>query len=177
MLQRRSPGSATSGLPSAPAIRPRRRYRLACPETWKLPFLPARHTCDAARRCWGEPRPPSGSLAARSAVTARSMVARSVPEVTRVMAGAMRKMAVYLGLVEDEEDQYDEVEAEQRPEPQLVRRYAADDPRVERPTVVRRASRNAEPHRGGAPTVAPVRPSYRITTVQPRTYNEARQIG
>jgi cell division inhibitor SepF len=94
------------------------------------------------------------------------------------MAGAMRKMAVYLGLVEDEDDQYDELEAEQQPEPQLVRRYAADEqPRVERPTVVRRSSRNVETHRGATATVAPARPNYRITTVQPRTYNEARQIG
>ncbi|MFL6238413.1 MAG: cell division protein SepF [Actinomycetes bacterium] len=95
------------------------------------------------------------------------------------MAGAMRKMAVYLGLVEDEDDQYDDVEPDQhQPEPQLVRRYAADEPRVERPAVVRRSARNAEPGRGGTATaVAPPRPSYRITTVQPRTYNEARQIG
>jgi cell division inhibitor SepF len=98
------------------------------------------------------------------------------------MAGAMRKMAVYLGLVEDEEDQYDELETEQ-PEPTLVRRYAADDPRVEqrpaeqRPSVVRRAPRAAEASRVAATAVAPPRPSYRITTVQPRTYNEARQIG
>jgi cell division inhibitor SepF len=95
------------------------------------------------------------------------------------MAGAMRKMAVYLGLVEDEEDPYDELEHEQQPEPTLVRRYAADDPRVEqpRPSVVRRAPRAAEASRNTATAVAPSRPSYRITTVQPRTYNEARQIG
>src|SRR5436190_7809749 len=94
------------------------------------------------------------------------------------MAGAMRKMAVYLGLVEDEDDHYDELEAEQQPEPTLVRRYAADDPRVEqRPSVVRRAPRAADSPRAAATAVAPARPSYRITTVQPRTYNEARQIG
>ncbi len=94
------------------------------------------------------------------------------------MAGAMRKMAVYLGLVEDEDDQYDELDADQHDaEPQLVRRYAADDAPVERPTVVRRSARVAESPRAAATAVAPQRPSYRITTVQPRTYNEARQIG
>jgi cell division inhibitor SepF len=93
------------------------------------------------------------------------------------MAGAMRKMAVYLGLVEDEDDQYDELDTEHQGEPQLVRKYAADDPRIERPTVVRRAARVAESPRATATAVAPQRPSYRITTVQPRTYNEARQIG
>ena len=96
------------------------------------------------------------------------------------MAGAMRKMAVYLGLVEDEDDQYDDVEPEAAPqEPQVVRRYAADDPRVERPTVVRRTARHTESARAATATaVAPaLRPGYRITTVQPRTYNEARQIG
>src|SRR3954470_13152743 len=97
------------------------------------------------------------------------------------MAGAMRKMAVYLGLVEDEDEHYDEVDTEQQPEPQFVRRYAADDPRVEqRPAVVRGSARSAEAPRAGAATataVAPARQSYRITTVQPRTYNEARQIG
>jgi cell division inhibitor SepF len=95
------------------------------------------------------------------------------------MAGAMRKMAVYLGLVEDEDDPYDELEvADQQPEPQLVRRYSAEEVRAERPPVVRRAARPAEAPRGATATaVAPPRQSYRITTVQPRTYNEARQIG
>ena len=94
------------------------------------------------------------------------------------MAGAMRKMAVYLGLVEDEDDQYDELDGEHQPEPQLVRRYAADETQVDRPTVVRRSARPAEaPRAATATAVAPARTGYRITTVQPRTYNEARQIG
>jgi cell division inhibitor SepF len=97
------------------------------------------------------------------------------------MAGAMRKMAVYLGLVEDEDEHYDDVDGEQpmqQQEPQLVRRYAADDPRVvERPAVVRRSQRSAETPRAATATAVAPRPNYRITTVQPRTYNEARQIG
>jgi cell division inhibitor SepF len=97
------------------------------------------------------------------------------------MAGAMRKMAVYLGLVEDDEDQYDDLaDAEgmhdERHEPAAVRRYsAADDPQIDRPTVVKRGAR-ATATRAPVAT-APMRPDYRITTVQPRTYNEARQIG
>lgn len=96
------------------------------------------------------------------------------------MAGAMRKMAVYLGLVEDDDDRYDEIDTEQaQPEPQLVRRYSAAEARVDRPTAVRRSSRTADAPRGAATAaaVATARPGYRITTVQPRTYNEARQIG
>jgi cell division inhibitor SepF len=97
------------------------------------------------------------------------------------MAGAMRKMAVYLGLVEDDEDQYDDLaDAEgmhdERREPASVRRYsAAEEAPVDRPTVVKRGAR-AMPTRAPV-AAAPVRPDYRITTVQPRTYNEARQIG
>ncbi len=94
------------------------------------------------------------------------------------MAGAMRKMAVYLGLVEDEEhehydDDYDEVE-----DIATVRRYD------EAPS--RAGSRSYdEPSAPAYP--ARVRPTavvpdgsgdaYRITTLHPRTYNEARTIG
>src|SRR3954463_2834770 len=49
----------------------------------------ARHTCGSERRCSAAEAFPSGNV--------------------RAMAGAMRKMAVYLGLVEDEDpDFYDE---------------------------------------------------------------------
>jgi cell division inhibitor SepF len=90
------------------------------------------------------------------------------------MAGAMRKMAVYLGLVEDEEhegyDGYDDGYDE--PAPSVVRR--AEPPaqlRVTRPdeTAVAYA-----PPRG---SVAEAVDAYRITTLHPRTYNEARTIG
>ena len=86
------------------------------------------------------------------------------------MASAMRKMAVYLGLVEDdrryqdsyeEYDEYDEPEDAVEPAPAPARAdyggYASD-------------------HR-----VDPVPPQQvelaRITTLHPRTYNEARTIG
>jgi cell division inhibitor SepF len=100
------------------------------------------------------------------------------------MAGAMRKMAVYLGLVEDDEDQYDDLaEAEgmhdERREPAAVRRYsAAEETQMDRPVVVKRGGRATSTMSTRAPVATePMRPDYRITTVQPRTYNEARQIG
>ena len=85
------------------------------------------------------------------------------------MAGAMRKMAVYLGLVEDEDldGEYDEGGFDDRTH--VVRRGEEPVLRVTRPD--ERAER-------------PVRPepvdsldAYRITTVHPRNYNEARVIG
>jgi cell division inhibitor SepF len=119
------------------------------------------------------------------------------------MAGAMRKMAVYLGLVEDEGryddydefDDYDDVDdtagsrtttrestgrardtsggdfrgrstAAQRDEPRGVVALA------DRPE--RAASRGATAIR---PRIAGGPDGPRITTLHPRTYNEARQIG
>lgn len=88
------------------------------------------------------------------------------------MAGAMRKMAVYLGLVEDEEfdGDYDDEAYDDRPH--VVRRHDEPTLRVTRPDEV--AERPA-----GPPRREPVDPldAYRITTVHPRNYNEARIIG
>ncbi|NSC21182.1 DUF552 domain-containing protein [Streptomyces albus subsp. chlorinus] len=139
------------------------------------------------------------------------------------MAGAMRKMAVYLGLVED--DGYDgrgfdpDDEFEPEPEPERDRRrYESeeshhslqktepDEPvRVVHPPAQREREQEptpavaAESGRPGriAPvsSITPERPNveksapvimpkvvserepYRITTLHPRTYNEARTIG
>ncbi|GAA3847581.1 cell division protein SepF [Streptomyces sedi] len=134
------------------------------------------------------------------------------------MAGAMRKMAVYLGLVED--DGYDrpgygpDDEFEPEPEPERNRRQPAHEPpareRADEPSRVIHppAQRETEPtpapvltdsRRPGriAPvsSITPERPNveksapvimpkvvserepYRITTLHPRTYNEARTIG
>ncbi|MGP3970578.1 cell division protein SepF [Streptomyces sp. 6N223] len=134
------------------------------------------------------------------------------------MAGAMRKMAVYLGLVED--DGYDrpgygpDDEFEPEPEPERARRQPAHEPvereRTEEPVRVVHppAQRETEPtpaallsesRRSGriapvssitsdrqnveksAPVIMPKvvseREPYRITTLHPRTYNEARTIG
>jgi cell division inhibitor SepF len=87
------------------------------------------------------------------------------------MAGAMRKMGIYLGLVEDDErrheagdyDDYDEYE----PEPAVT------------PVRRDRAVRSWEDAQAGHDTgydPTPPQP-YRITTLHPRTYNEARTIG
>ncbi|MCT4355227.1 cell division protein SepF [Streptomyces sp. Je 1-79] len=133
------------------------------------------------------------------------------------MAGAMRKMAVYLGLVEDDGydgrgfDPDDDFEPELEPEPERERRH--QPPRqVEREEPVRVVQQIAprEPVAHAAPlstesgrpariapvaSITPERPSleknapvimpkvvserepYRITTLHPRTYNEARTIG
>jgi cell division inhibitor SepF len=87
------------------------------------------------------------------------------------MAGAMRKMAVYLGLVEDEglDEAYDD-EGYDDHHTQVVRR---EEPalRVTRPDEVPATPR--APRRDAADAME----AYRITTVHPRTYNEARTIG
>lgn len=94
------------------------------------------------------------------------------------MPGTMRKMAVYLGLVEDDfDDDYD-------PEPQVRTREAAPvaAPRpstapeaVARPAATAVAERPAATFRPtGSAAGADV---YRITTLHPRTYNDARRIG
>jgi len=88
------------------------------------------------------------------------------------MAGAMRKMAVYLGLMEDEAErydgeysEYDEFVDDRREEYRPERPMANVAPMPERRSVV-----HAVPAQLGGT-------SYRITTVHPRTYNEARTIG
>ena len=83
------------------------------------------------------------------------------------MAGGMRKMAVYLGLVENE-DQYDEYDSPDREYDDRTRQLHAvrdDEPAPSRPVV--------ETPRAGVPASSPSR----ITTLHPRTYNDARAIG
>ncbi|MGP3981315.1 cell division protein SepF [Streptomyces sp. KR80] len=133
------------------------------------------------------------------------------------MAGAMRKMAVYLGLVED--DGYDgrgfdpDDEFEPEPEPERARRphqshqsHQSDRDPVDEPVRVVQSPISREPAALGAengrpariapvasitperqnleknapvimPKVVSEREPYRITTLHPRTYNEARTIG
>ena len=87
------------------------------------------------------------------------------------MAGAMRKMAVYLGLVEDED---------------LDGGYDDEEATTSAPTwcAVARSRRCASPGPTRRRSAAPPRreavdalDAYRITTVHPRNYNEARTIG
>jgi len=119
------------------------------------------------------------------------------------MAGAMRKMAVYLGLVEDEADRFDEYGDAYA---DAYDSGAYDEPEPRRPEPARPAPRPGAGHVSTASredstrTVAPIRgntalaeqpqvqprpapvladpvDAYRITTLHPRTYNDARAIG
>ena len=86
------------------------------------------------------------------------------------MAGALRKTMVYLGLAEDDEryegyDEYEYDEAQQRQEAPQQQRSAAVTQLPQR-TPVARVVRDVEV--GGL---------NRITTIHPRTYNEAKNIG
>ena len=94
------------------------------------------------------------------------------------MGSAMRKMGVYLGLLEDAEryddegyyDEYDEQPGRSR----------ADE--SARPAPVANISERRRPHSTGSTAMtSPSQPMVaelsRITTLHPRTYNEARTIG
>lgn len=93
------------------------------------------------------------------------------------MPGAMRKMAVYLGLVENE-GQYDEYDVVDHPE-EYERTY---DDRTRSLRAVR-DDEAAAPSTGAASassaraSSAPAAGASRITTLHPRTYNDARVIG
>jgi cell division inhibitor SepF len=103
------------------------------------------------------------------------------------MPGAMRKMGVYLGLVEDD-DGYGDVDGHDRG---YARGEYATETRAPRPTeVVRQVPREWPAEYDGrgeyadhgdrierGEAVEVDRSSYRITTLHPRTYNEARTIG
>jgi cell division inhibitor SepF len=96
------------------------------------------------------------------------------------MAGAMRKAMVYLGLVEDEDrydyDDYDEMTGTD-----------GDAHRADRSGASRSLAPLREDTRGSVATMTERRPQVgvatsvrsfdRITTIHPRTYNEAKQIG
>jgi cell division inhibitor SepF len=87
------------------------------------------------------------------------------------MSGAMRKMGVYLGLLEDADGEYAELD------------NAYDEPTRRQPDQPRAAVANISERRRPAaapspqPAVRAAAPLSRITTLHPRTYNEARVIG
>ena len=95
------------------------------------------------------------------------------------MAGAMRKMGVYLGLVEEdperfeEYDEYDEYESSPRRDAAPER---ADQTRALHPVRDDRPTPAAAPAPRPAPRHEPVE-SYKITTLHPRNYNDARTVG
>ena len=96
------------------------------------------------------------------------------------MAGAMRKVGEYLGLVEQAD--YDDDFDEEISTPVPVKRDPDRRPAVVRPTTVsnieehRRGERHTEYGRG-ARSSEPSSDFYRIETVTPRTYNDARTVG
>src|SRR4051812_12262041 len=100
------------------------------------------------------------------------------------MGSAMRKMGVYLGLLEDteryDEDYYDEYNETQPPRA----RTEEPAPQPARPAPVANISERRRPapqqHPQPGPQQGPqgvVAELSRITTLHPRTYNEARTIG
>jgi len=112
------------------------------------------------------------------------------------MSGAMRKMGVYLGLVEDDPyGEYAEPERALADEPDARDRRYADrgsergyeaydyDPRPAYDQAPVRAVREAEARYDARGESRDIRVAeahgadYRITTLHPRTYNEARTIG
>ena len=103
------------------------------------------------------------------------------------MPGAMRKLGLYLGLVEDDEDRYYGHDDYDDPEPaaRTRGREHRESARHSEPDVqvVRRSFDDGTRSRGSVALDTPVRAvpafedPYRITTLHPRTYNEARTIG
>ena len=108
------------------------------------------------------------------------------------MAGAMRKAMVYLGLVEEDEhyDDIDDYDDDELHAADLDRRHRSEPAPTEsaRPvTPLRTDTRSQSRHetRGALATVPERRPHAvsservmdRITTIHPRSYNEAKQIG
>lgn len=100
------------------------------------------------------------------------------------MAGAMRKMAVYLGLVEaDPQDEFDEYEPEPARQRSSRRGFASQyvDEGYESTTVrAIHEPRSVRTLRGQEAPVAARRAPLdfsRIETVHPRSYNDARRIG
>jgi cell division inhibitor SepF len=86
----------------------------------------------------------------------------------------MHKMGVYLGLVE-ESDRYEDDRDDVREERPWARE-TRQEPVARHVAVAERRTAVAAPPRTEVPP-APVMDPYRITTLHPRTYNEARQIG
>jgi len=108
------------------------------------------------------------------------------------MPGAMRKLGLYLGLVEDDEDgrryahdgydgdDHDEVDDLDDEPRGAVRRWSPDDRSGRTATLPRDARTRGATALDTALRAAPApadADGYRITTVHPRTYNDARTIG
>lgn len=104
------------------------------------------------------------------------------------MAGAMRKMAVYLGLVEggDEYDDYDDYDErdrrpareERRPAPEPRELREPRSVRVTEPRTVRTfRDESSAPVERNVVIAPPAVDLYTIRTIHPHSYNDARRIG
>ena len=98
------------------------------------------------------------------------------------MAGAMRKAMVYLGLVEEDDryydDQYDEFGEYDADHPDADERARHGGAHRTAGSTALREERHGAVATMPRPSAAPgSRPFDRITTIHPRTYNEAKQIG
>ena len=96
------------------------------------------------------------------------------------MAGAIHKMAVYLGLVEDEVAYEDGYEAFEEDYAGYEDGDGGDQQAARSPVPSARAAYDADADLTENARPAPVRQTAdltRITTLHPRTYNEARTIG
>jgi cell division inhibitor SepF len=100
------------------------------------------------------------------------------------MAGAMHKMAVYLGLVEDDPRYDDGYDSYEEYEDEYGEPGEPAEPEAERPAPRSRSEFLMDPAPPAAPRASTHVPGpshaadlARITTLHPRTYNEARTIG
>jgi cell division inhibitor SepF len=96
------------------------------------------------------------------------------------MPGAMRKMGVYLGLVEDEDygDGETYPHAPARRDEYAEARYPRENGGSRHAELAHTGAREyTEDVDGYAAGYADELPGYQITTLHPRTYNEARTIG
>jgi cell division inhibitor SepF len=95
------------------------------------------------------------------------------------MAGAMRKTMVYLGLAEDD-DRYDDDAYDEYDDNPSERSERSNDRSAAARPVAHGASVATLPQRSVSrvvPSPAPSGDLQRITTIHPRTYNEAKTIG
>jgi cell division inhibitor SepF len=99
------------------------------------------------------------------------------------MAGAMRKVGVYLGLLEDSDRYDDDYYDEEQPAPAVQRAQPSGAPERASAQPVssiadrRRPAPVQHPVAAATPVAPQVAELARITTLHPRTYNEARTIG
>ncbi len=94
------------------------------------------------------------------------------------MAGAMRKVGVYLGLLEDSDRYEDDDYSDGPPQHAGATVMRPVQPaRDDKPTQVASLSERRRPVPAAAAATSQVAELSRITTLHPRNYNEARTIG